>query len=106
MSDLPHEDVEYLCSPIRLSEAATPEELISALIKRGVGESGHCDFDTFKILETRVTNMPAEMQGKQPMENYLAVLLDTNLGRKIVLLQPVRPKGIWAGWWFKIYDAK
>jgi hypothetical protein len=106
MAELPHQVFSHPFVPIELPEAATAEQLISALAKRGIEELGHFEFASFRIVEKRVTNVPQEVQGKPPVENYLAVLLDTNLGRRIVLFQPLRSKGEWRGWSYWIYDAK
>ena len=56
---------------------------------------------SYKILKTR-----AALSGSNEFERYTAVLLDTNVCQKIVLLRPLTPSGKWSGWYYKIYDAK
>ena len=77
----------YMFVPIKLSETASPEQCISNLTSRG-------DFQSPKILKTR--------QVHTSLENYTAVLLDTDAGQKIVLLHPEKTNA----WYYKIYDAK
>jgi hypothetical protein len=100
MTKLSNQDVpSYPFKPIELSETATPDQLVSALSKRSVLELGHLDFTTYKILNIRLVHDVFK-------KNYTAVLLDTNLGQKIVLFQALNFKGGWPGWYYRIYDAK
>jgi hypothetical protein len=89
----------YTFAPIDLPQTATPAELISAIFKRSAWESGLFDFTSYKILQIR--SVPAEFPS---LPNYTAVLLDTNLGQKVVLLQPLQEKSRWHGWYYKIYE--
>ncbi|HSY10392.1 MAG TPA: hypothetical protein VK840_05700 [Candidatus Dormibacteraeota bacterium] len=100
MDKVPYEEVpSYLFMPIQLPETASPEQLISVLTKRG-------EFHNPKILQTRHVHTTPRPKDQIPVESYTAVLLDTNPGRKIVLLQPQSFKGRWHGWYYKIYDAE
>jgi PBP1b-binding outer membrane lipoprotein LpoB len=97
MTQVPFEDVpSYLIQPVAVPVTASPTEVIDALSKRG---TLHYDQITrFKILEVRKVH--SQQKGAESVY-YSAVLMDSNLGRKIVLLQPDSH-----GWYYKIYDAK
>lgn len=98
MHELPHETVpSYPFKRIELPATATPEELLTALSKRGPGELGHFDFTSYKISQVRSVRPEPDPVS----EAYTAVLLDTNLGRRIVLLRPMK-----MGWYYRIYDFK
>jgi hypothetical protein len=102
MDYVSHESVpSYMFVPVQLPATASPEQLISALIVRG--EFGRLNIysGSIKILQTRAVHTVPPM-----LESYTAVLLDTNLGQKIVLLQPQSFDGKWHGWYWKIYDVK
>jgi hypothetical protein len=77
----------YLVKPIELPDTASPEQCISALTIRGA-------LHLPKILQVR--------QAHTSIENFTAVLLDSNDGQKIVLLRPSHTNS----WYFRIYDAK
>jgi hypothetical protein len=109
MHEVSHEDVpSYPFKPIELPATATPEQLVSALSKRSVLDLGHFDFGSYKILEVR----PVETESPMPPDTFTAVLLDTSLGKKIVLLRPLQHgtnllHGTnWTGWYYRTYDAK
>ena len=102
MDYVSHESVpSYMFVSVQLPANATPQQLISALTVRG--EFGRLNIysGSIKIVETRSVNTAPPM-----LEAYTAVLLDTNLGQKIVLLQPENFKSGWHGWYWKIYDVK
>ena len=91
----------YPFKPIGLAATATPEELISALSKRGPSELGHFNFASYKISEIR------PVQTEPPIsEKFTAVRLDTDRGQRIVLLRPMQNKTNWIGWYYKVYDAR
>lgn len=97
-----YEDVaSYPFNAIQLPPTATPEQLITALSKRSVLDLGRFDFHTYKISEIR----PVQTEGPLVMR-YTAVLLDTELGQKIVLLRPMQSGTNWYGWYYRTYDAK
>jgi hypothetical protein len=99
MAHLSYDVPSYPFKPIDLPEAATPDELITALSKRNGLELGHFDFTSYRITQTRLVHDKFE-------GTMTAVLLDTNLGEKIVLMQALKYNGGWHGWYYKIYDAK
>jgi hypothetical protein len=102
MDYVSHETVpSYMFMPIQLPATASPEQLISTLTVRG--EFGRLNIysGSIKILQTRSVHTTPPIS-----EAYTAVLLDTNLGQKIVLLQPQNFKGKWHGWYWKVYDVK
>jgi len=102
MHRVSHESVpSYPFNPIKLPATATPEELITALSKRGLSELGHFNFASYKLSEIR------PVQTEPPIsEKFTAVRLDTDRGQKIVLLRPMQNKTNWIGWYYKIYDAR
>lgn len=100
MDKVPYESVpSYLFMPIKEPETASPEQLISILTSRG-------EFHNPKILQIRQVHTTPGPKDEIPVENYTAVLLDTNPGRKIVLLKPLNTKPGGDGWYFKIYAAE
>jgi hypothetical protein len=100
MVQVAHETVgSYLFVPIDLPATASPEQLVSALSKRG--DFGSRQIQSFKIVKIR----PAQ-SGPDDWQRYTAVLLDTNVGQKIVLLRQELAKDKWYGWYFNIYDVK
>ena len=100
--EVSHEDVpSYPFRPIDLPATATPAQLVSALSKRSALDLGHFDFGSYKISEIR------PVQTEPPMsEAFTAVLLDTSVGQKIVLLRPMQRGTNWAGWYYRTYDSK
>jgi hypothetical protein len=96
MDKLPYERVpSYLFNPIDLPETASPEQCISVLTNRG-------DLRPRKILEIRKTQTTERATDGNPIERFTAVLMDTDAGQKILLLQPMGTNR----WYFKIYDAR
>jgi hypothetical protein len=97
MTEVPYEDVpSYLYMPIKLPAAASPQRLLSALSNRFEFQGKQ-----LKILGVRRTHTAPRPEDKIPFEYFTAMLLDTDQGRKILLLQP-RP----GGWYYKFYDPK
>src|ERR1022692_145586 len=95
MDYVSHESVpSYMFVAVQLPATATPEQLIHALTVRG--EFGRLNIysGSIKIVETRTVNTEPPMK-----DAYTAILLDTNLGQKIVLLQPENFKRGWGGWY-------
>jgi hypothetical protein len=100
MDYVSHESVSsYLFSAVELSATATPEQLISALKSRGDFGSWQIATGSVRILETRSVHTEPPIS-----QAYTAVWIDTNLGHKMVLFQPLSSKGKWDGWYWKIYD--
>jgi hypothetical protein len=99
MVEVAHEEVpSYLYQSIKLPATATPEQLVSALSK-----GGDMYWTGMKITSFKIVNVRAAQSGPDAWEHYTAVLLDTNVGQKILLLRP-EPDG--SGWYHKLYDAK
>ncbi len=97
MTQVPFEDCpSYLFMPVDLPATAAPTEVIDALSKRGTFRDDQ--ITSFKTLEVRRVH---SLQKGAESVYYSAVLMDSNLGRKVVLLQPESH-----GWYYKIYDAK
>jgi hypothetical protein len=102
MVEVAHETVaSYPFQPIDLPATASPEQLVSALPKRGDIYWKEMQITSYKILTVRAAH-----SGPNDFEHYTAVLLDTNAGQKIVLLQPMSARDKWMGWYYKIYDAR
>ena len=99
MAKIPNENSRniesYFFRPIALPHTASAEMLISNLTTRGALHSP-------KILEVRQTHTTPKAGYDIPVENFTAVLLDADAGRKIVLLRPLSTND----WYFRIYDAK
>jgi len=78
---------------VPVTQAATPEEVVSETMRLAKFEAGL--MTSYRILNIRKVYISPFS------ETYIAVLVDTNLGRMIVLMQ-----GTTAGhWWRRIYDA-
>src|SRR5438105_1410116 len=97
MTQVPFEDCpSYLYVPVDLPTNSAASEVIAALSKRGTLHDNR--ISRFKILDARKVHSAQE--GARDVY-YFAVLLDTNRGRKIALLQPQA-----GGWYYKIYDVR
>jgi hypothetical protein len=97
MTQVPFEDCpSYLYSPVDVPTNSPPTEVLGALSKRGSLRDNR--ITRFRILEVRRAHSAQE--GAQHFY-YSAVLMDTNRGRKIALLQPQS-----VGWYYKIYDVR
>ncbi len=81
---------------IKLSEKAKHDEVIAECIKMTGFDEGHVkDYKIIKIKTVKI-------RGPLP-EDYFAALMDTDLGKKIVLFKYVN---FTAGWWTRVYDLK
>ena len=97
MTQVPFEDCpSYLYVPVELATNSAPAEVIEALSKRGTLRDNR--ITRFKILGIRKVH--SSQEGARD-SYYSAVVLDTNLGRKIALLQPQS-----SAWYYKLYDAQ
>ena len=81
--------------PIQLPSSASPEEVLAQLNKQTNLYHGS-KVTSYKIIESRQVKIIAAFQDK----NFTAVLLKTNLGRKVVLL---KYQGASVGWWSRVY---
>lgn len=79
---------------VHLPETASTEEVVSNISKRPSIDKA---LATYKILEIRQIRFPLIS------DPYTAVLVQTAVGRKIVLF---RYEGKEIGWWYRAYDAK
>jgi hypothetical protein len=80
---------------IRVTQATTPEEVVSETLRMAKFEAGLVT--SYQILNIREVHIP---------DTCTAVLVDTNLGRMIVLMQYIKGNGSTPGhWWRRIYDA-
>jgi len=79
---------------IDLPPSATSEEVLAAMFSRVGFDKGHVK--THRVLQEREVPI-----GKDP-KPYRAVLVETDLGRKVVLLRYESPA---TGWWTRAYDA-
>jgi hypothetical protein len=80
---------------IRVTQATTPEEVVSETLRMAKFEAGLVT--SYQILNKREVHIP---------DTCTAVLVATNLGRMIVLMQYSEGKDATPGhWWRRIYDA-
>jgi hypothetical protein len=79
---------------IDLPATASTEEVLTAMFGRVGFDKGHVK--THRVAEEREVHV-----GKDPTA-YRAVLVETDLGRKVVLLRYESPA---TGWWTRAYDA-
>jgi hypothetical protein len=97
MTQVPFEDCpSYLYVPVDLPTNSSPTEVLEALSRRGTLRGSR--ITRFRVLEVR--RVHSTQEGAKDV-HYSAVLMDTNLGRKIALLQPQT-----GGWYYKIYDVR
>jgi hypothetical protein len=80
---------------LQLAETATADEVISGVLQRTSFDYGR--ITEHKILEVRRLRGPAGRADK-----YIAALVDTDFGVKIVLIKYAGPR---VGWWSHVYDA-
>ncbi len=78
-----------------LPATASTEQLVSRLFQMTGFDRGQVT--THRILKVRKVRIPGDLP-----DIYTAVVIDTDLGRKIVLLKYEGPA---AGWWSRVYDA-
>jgi hypothetical protein len=83
---------------IRVTQATTPEEVVSETFRMAEFERGRVtNYQILKIRKVHIDYSP---------DTYTAVLVDTNLGRMIVLMEYIQVKGTTPGhWWRRIYSA-
>ncbi|MGD0252484.1 MAG: hypothetical protein ABSC01_07280 [Verrucomicrobiota bacterium] len=82
----------------RVTQAKTPEEVVSETFRIAGFQRGRVtNYQILKIRKVHIDYLP---------DTYTAVLVDTNLGRMIVLMQYIKGKGSTSGhWWRRIYSA-
>ncbi len=86
--------------PILLPATAPPEKVVAAIFDQAAFKGRVTRYKILKIRRVRIAyGQPHEAPPE--VSNYTAVLIDTNLGRKIVLLQSTQVAG---GWWHRVYD--
>jgi hypothetical protein len=78
-----------------LPETASAEDVVSNVSKMQWHDK---ELKGYRILEIR------QIQHPRYPTRYTAVLVQTDIGQKIVLFRYERDR--WAGWWFRVYDAK
>ncbi len=81
---------------IHLPRDAPVEQVLSRVFKMTGFDAGHVK--NYRVLKTR----KVRITGSVP-DVYTAALVDTDLGRKIVLLRPYQNPT--DGWWTRVYDA-
>ncbi len=81
--------------PVQLPADASNERVLSRLFELSAFDAGRVS--SHHLLEARQIEIPGEVQGR-----YTALLVQTNLGRKIVILKFIGPE---VGWWSRIYDV-
>ena len=79
-----------------LPATASTEQVVARVFQMTGFDKGHVS--SHRILETR----QVRIGDRFPDATYTAVLVDTDLGRKIVLRQHSSPSG---GWWSRVYDG-
>ena len=83
-------------SPILdLPATASTEQVVSRVFQMTGFDRGHVT--RWKILKVRAVHIPPDTGA------YTAVIVDTDFGRKIVLLEY---EGASAGWWSRIFDLE
>jgi hypothetical protein len=82
----------------RVTKAASPEEVVSETFRIAEFQRGRVT--NYQILKIRKVHID------YPPDTYTAVLVDTNLGKMIVLMQYIKGKDSTSGhWWRRIYSA-
>ena len=81
---------------IHLPATATTTDVLNEAIKKTGFDEGH--IKKYKILTTRTVSLRAGNTNE-----YCALLIDSDLGRKILLM---RYEGEITGWWTRFYNAK
>ena len=79
-----------------LPATASTDEVIARVFEMTGFQEGHAK--RYRILETRLVQIP----GSLPY-TYIAALVQTEFGDKIVLLKYEDPR---AGWWSRVYDSR
>ncbi len=80
---------------ISLSSNAAPKEVVASAVKMWGFDSGH--IKRFEIVEVRTIRLDA-------MPNCSAALIESDLGRKILLFR-YEPHEKMSFWWTRFYDA-
>jgi hypothetical protein len=94
--------VSYMCQLIDLPPSASPQQLVAALSKRDDFYWSGQGIVTYKIVNTSDAQLDS-----RDSDHYTVVLLDTNVGRRIVLLKPsTGMSGEWLGWYHRTTDTK
>lgn len=79
------------CYPtLDLPASATPDEVLTRMFERIGFDQGHVK--RYQILASRVVTIPGS-------GDYTALTVDTDMGRKIVLIQRES-----AEWWTRVFD--
>ena len=80
------------------TKATTPKEVVSETFRIAEFERGRVtNYQILKMRKVHIDYSP---------DTYTAVLVDTNLGRMIVLMQYIKGKDSTSGhWWRRIYSA-
>jgi hypothetical protein len=79
-----------------LPATASTKQVVSRVFPMTGFDKGHVA--EHRILETRQVRIPGSLP-----DSYTAVLVDTDFGRKILLLKHEGPA---VGWWSRVYDAE
>jgi hypothetical protein len=80
---------------VRLPKTASTEQVIAQVFQTAIFEHGRVT--SYKIMKVRQVEIPVSKP-----ESYTAVLCQTNLGEKIVL---IRFEESFGSWWNRTYDA-
>ena len=80
---------------IDLPAHAPVEQVLSRVFQLSAFNTGRVS--EHHVLQARQIEIPGEVQGR-----YTALLVQTNLGRKIVIL---KFSGLEVGWWSRVYDV-
>jgi hypothetical protein len=81
---------------VELPVTATPDEVIARVFEQISFDEGQVT--QYRILETRLVQIPGQLQ-----DTYVATLVSTNVGNKIVLLKYEDSR---SAWWSRVYDAR
>ena len=76
-----------------LAKSASNDQIVARVLELSTFDKGRVT--EHRILQTRHVQISAEQQ-----ELYVAILVETNIGRKIVLVKFIGPE---AGWWSRVY---
>ena len=109
MSELPYQMVpSYMFVPIPLPPSASPDSVVHELESTGIfSHKGIGRYTTLQTRSVHTTPRDRDLREGMHVEYYTAVLLDTDAGRKIVLLRPLKGRsGHDEGWYYRIYSTK
>jgi len=109
MAELPYQMVKtYMFQPVELPRSASPDSVLRELERRGIlSQKGIARYTILQTRAVQTTPRDLDRQAGMHVEDYTAILLETDRGRKIVLLQPPnRSTRQDAGWYYRIYDSK